>query len=492
MAYFLLHGGQPSARRLLKRVHRLEPYVSSSSVTSTDTVLRWGSSPESDPAGARLINSRDAIARTASRASLSRFLRKVGIRFAQKEQFRDDSGMKTGRLVRHYRVPLFDLTPLACFRMDSSPVWINRRIQRVHGSFSEVSFDEDLVGKRVRNLAIRALHAVGLDMGLVSIGMGAKGMLYVLDVTANPVLEGRLLDLYENAVNDYIDREERLERHNFGPVQLGTDMEFMLRNASGKMVLASNFLTRKGRVGCDDRSVQFDGKRLPLVELRPEPDYSPLGLLNNLREVMVEASSLINRRLIQWRAGSMPFRPYSTGGHIHFSNVPYSSHFVKALDNYLGLPLMMVEDQRTAVLRRPQYGFLGDVRQKDYGGFEYRTPASFIVDPDVTAAALCIAYLVAVHHRDLAVSDIYEPGLQAAFYHGNTEMLLPIVERNLQALRQLPNYERFRDHIEPLVTMIRSRNTWNENVDVRTVWGIPVAKSSRQNVRRKSNSRTAG
>lgn len=492
MAYFLLHGGQPSAKRLLKGVHRLESYASSSSVTSSDIIFRWGSSPESDPVAGRILNPREAIARTASRTALVRLLRKFGIRVAQKEQFRDETGLRTGRIVRLYRVPLFDLTPLACFRLDNNPVWINQRIQRVHGSFTEVSLEEDLVVKRVHNLAIRALHAVGLDMGLVSIGMGAKGMLYIVDITANPVLEGKLLDLYQNAVNDFIDREERLDRHNFGPIRLGTDIELMLQNPQGKMVLASNFLSRKGRVGCDDRSVQFDGKRLPLVELRPDPDYSPLGLLNNLRDVMKEASSLINRRMVQWKAGSMPFRPYSTGAHVHFSGVPYSSHFVKVLDNYVGLPLMMVEDQRTASLRRPKYGFLGDVRQKDYGGFEYRTPASFIVDPDVTAAALCIAYLVALHHRDLSVTDIYEPGLQTAFYKGDTEVLLPVVERNLNALGQLATYERFRDYIEPLVNMIQTRRTWKENVDVRTVWGVPVAKRSRQDAKRRSNSRTAG
>lgn len=493
MAYLLLHGGQPSAKRLLKQVRRLEPYISSSSVTSSDIVIRWGSSPESDPLFARVMNPRDAIARTASRANLGKLLRKFGIRFAQKEQFKDvASGLKTGRLVRHYRVPLFDLSPLACFRLDSSPVWINQRIQRVQGAFREVSFDEDQVAKRVQNLAIRSLHAVGLDMGLVSIGMGQKGMLYVLDVTANPVLEGRLLELYQTAVNDFIDREERTDGQNLGPIRIGTDIEFMLQNAQGKMVLASNYLSRKGRVGCDDRSVQFDGKRLPLVELRPDPDYSPLGLLNNLKEVMAEASYSINRRLVQWRAGSMPFRPYSTGAHLHFSNVSFSSQFVKALDNYLGLPLMMVEDQSTASLRRPKYGFLGDVRFKDYGGFEYRTPASFIVDADVTAAAFCIAYLVAIHHHDLPVVDIYEPGLQSAFFQGQVDVLLPVVERNLASLRQLSTYERFRDHIEPLFRMIEARRSWNENVDVRAVWGIPRARRTRQEARRKSNSRNVG
>ncbi|MCF8564837.1 hypothetical protein LLE49_08850 [Alicyclobacillus tolerans] len=493
MAYYLLHGGQPSAKRLLKRVQQLRPYPSSNSVESGDVVIRWGVANESDPVNGRVLNPQDAVARTVSRAEMGRLLRRVGIRFLSKEQARDESGLKTSRIVRHYRIPLFDLNPIACFRSDGNPVWINQRIQRVQDSFREVSFDDDLVTKRAIRLAVRALHAVGLDFGMVSIGLGQKGVLHVLDVTANPVLDSRMLELYATAVRDFMEQEDKVARSGFGPVKLGTDIEFMLRSQNGKMVLASNFFSRKGKVGCDDRSVQFDGKRLPLVELRPDPDASPLGLLNNLREVMLQAASTIRRPGVQWRAGSMPFRPYCTGAHLHFSNVPYSSHFVKVLDNYVGIVLMMVEDPKTAVLRKARYGFLGDVRQKDYGGFEYRTPASFIVDPDVTAAALCIGYLAAVHHRELSMTDIYNPGLQTAFYKGDTEKLLPIALRNLSNLRQLPEYERFRDYIEPLVRMIEERRVWNENIDVRTVWGIPLRQPGTRKVKsRASNSRTAG
>ena len=189
----------------------------------------------------------------------------------------------------------------------------------------------------------------------------------------------------------------------------------------------------------------------------------------------------------------MPFRPYSTGAHIHFSNIPYSSHLVKVLDNYLGLPLMMVEEKRTASLRRPRYGFLGDVREKDYGGFEYRTPASFIVDKAVTAAALCIAYLIGIHHMDLAAADIYEPNLQTAFYQGNREALFPLVERNFSVLRKLPMYDRYREYIDPLSQMIQARETWDESVDIRTEWGIPLEKRVRQQARRgKSKTKNVG
>ncbi|WP_051321903.1 putative amidoligase domain-containing protein [Alicyclobacillus contaminans] len=487
MTCYLLHAGQPSAKRLLKRVPSLKPYLSSTHLASGDTVIRWGRHAEADPPEAEALNPQDAMARTLSRASMARFLRRMGIRVWSK----DRNGAQDVRLVRQYRIPLFDLTPLACFRSDNAPVWINQRIQQLQDTFREVALDEDKATMRAVRLAARALHTLGLDHGLVSIGMGQKGVLYVLDVTGAPVLLGRLLDLYADAVTSFVRREEQRSGVEPGAFLLGADVELILRNAEGKMVLASRYFTRKGRVGCDDRSIQFDGKRLPLMELRPEPDSTPLGLVANLREAMLEAIEKINRANVEWRAGSMPFRRYWTGGHIHFSSIPFSSRLVKALDNYVGLPLMLVEDARTARLRRQRYGFLGDIRHKDYGGFEYRTPGSFVVHPDITMAALCLAYVVAVHHRELPLVDLYQERLQTAFLTGDKDLLRPIAERNLRALSGLSAYERYKEYIDPLMDMIRRGQTWDESVDVRTVWGLPLTIRRAGSARRPQRGTTA-
>jgi hypothetical protein len=482
MAYYLLHAGQPSAKRLLRRIAPLQAYPSTNAIGARDVVLRWGLASESDPLFGRVLNRRDAVARTKSRLAMGKFLRRVGIRFTRGEPSQEaDRGS-----LRQYRIPVFNLKPLACFSSDSGAAWINQRIQRLQDSFVEVSPDEERVTRRAVRLAMRTIHALGLDFGLVSIVLAGKGVLSVVDVTPNPVLTGRLLDLFEQAVAEFIAEEERTPP-TFAGVKLGTDMELMLRNPAGKMVLASKYFGRRGPIGCDDRSVQMDGKRLPLLELRPDPDTNPLGLVNNLRDLMVEAVMTINRRGVEWRAGSMPFRPYSTGGHIHFSNVPLSSHFIRVLDNYLGLPLMLVEDPFTSSLRRPRYGFLGDVRHKSWG-FEYRTPASFLVDREITTAAYCLAYVLAVHHRELPVVDLYDANLQQAFYRGDKEPLWPLAERNLVGLQGLATYERFRDHIEPLLQMIRNRQTWDESLDVRMVWDLPLARtdSGRRGSRRRA------
>jgi len=476
MAYYLLHTGQPSAKRMMQQVARLHRYQSTSQMTQADTLIRWGRSRESDPLLGRVLNPRDAINRTLSRGRMVTTLRRYGIRCAGRQQLQNGS---LG-LTRQYRIAVFDMHPLACFRLDVPPMWINQRIQRVQDNFEEVSLTDDRLTRRVVRLAMRTLHALGLDFGLVSIGVVGRTALYILDVTPHPVLSGRLAELFGQGVEDFVDRTESFLAEVSPRIVLGTDMELMLRNSAGKMVLASKYFTRLGSVGCDGRSVQRDGKRLPLLELRPNPEDSPVKLLNNLRETMLAAAKKINRANVEWRGGSMPFRPYGIGGHIHFSGVPLSSHLIKVLDLYLAVPLMLVENPQTAALRRPTYGFLGDFRPKDWG-FEYRTPASFLVSKEVTEAAYCLAYVLAVHHAELPLVDIYEPTIQQSFYNGSAETFHPIVAANLSVLRQLSTYDRFRSYIEPLFRMVESGQSWDENVDVRKVWAIPLAQTTAVN-----------
>lgn len=481
MAYYLLHRNQPSAKRLLANLSRLNRYVATNTVSDSDVLLRWGATNESDPSQGVVLNNRESLERIASRVQMGKFLRRVGVRVAA----RTTKAGEATSFSRQYRIPMFDLVPIGCFRSDSGANWTKARISRVHASFQEISVTEDKQTRRAVFLATRTLHALGLDFGMISIGVGQKGLLQVMDVTATPVLEGRMLELYKEAMVSFIDREEQARRGSLAVVTLGTDVEVMLRNAQGKMVLASNYFSRKGRVGCDDRSVNYDGKRLPLMELRPAPDISPGGLVTNLRTAMREASDRINRPLVEWRAGSMPFRPYCTGGHIHFSGIPFSSRLVKALDNYLGLPLMAVEDRRLASLRRPKYGYLGDIRHKDYGGFEYRTPASFVCHREVSIAAFHLAHFLALNYRDLPIPELYSQTTQIAFYDGQLGLLRPLILRNIETVRHHSAYSQYREYVEPLFAMVEQGRTWDENRDVRVEWDIPVRR-----LRRKQGTRT--
>lgn len=485
MGYLLLHSNQPSAKRLLQRVEECIGVDSPYRAASDDIVIRWGNAGGDDSQAAWTLNPRQAILNTSNRTRLLRVLKQNGVytpSVASADEWRTDlvrdvqlDSQKRVKIVRHYRVPIFDMQPLSLFKAVSTDVYLDQG-QGTKSRFSEVEFDEDVYATRAVRLALRALHALGLDFGLVSIGITARERTICLDVTPAPRLRGRMLDLFEEALEAFLTRDqaeaERFQEHgrNAQSFQMGTDLEFMLRSPRGKMVLASKYLPRQGQVGCDDRSINLDQRRFPLAELRPYPATTPQGLLSNIKDSLVEAGQLIRNKRIQWLAGSMPFPPYSIGGHIHFSDLSFSSRLIKAFDNYLGFPVMMIEAAHTAVKRRPKYGFLGDVRFKSHGGFEYRTPGSFIVSPDVTEAVLALAYLVAVHHRQLSADLFTHPRKQKQFYKSDKAALQSDFEFIWSQIEETSTYRLYRDSLQIIPQMVRKGISWNESADLRKEW----------------------
>lgn len=496
MGYVLLHSGQVSAKRLLRRVKECIGVESVNPVASQDVMIRWGSLAGDDSVAAWTLNSRQAIENSIGRTRMLRILKQNGVyspAISSNHEKRPDvvrevtldSGKRV-RVVRYYRIPIFDLHPLGVFRADSKSLWLDGHVSHVQDKFREVPFDEDVYAERAVRLALRSLHALGLDFGMVSIGITSADRTICLDVTATPRLQGRILDLFEDALEAFItrDRAEEREFHLHGrnphPFLIGTDLEFMLRSPRGKMVLASKYLPRKGIVGCDDRSLNLDGERFPLAEIRPNPARSPGELMTNIRRTLEEAAGLIKAKHVQWVAGSMPFPRFPIGGHVHFSDLSFSSRLVKALDHYVGFPIMMIEASQTAAKRRPKYGFLGDVRFKDHGGFEYRTPGSWLVSPEIAEAVVFLSYLVVMHHRSLDADLFSKPSMQRQFYSGNKAELLPYFERNWRQIEATSTYAQCKNSLMIIPSMVRQGIDWDESSDFRQTWNLqqPVLQRS--------------
>ena len=470
MRFFLLHGGQASATRLAKRVNGLLPVQEVKGIKSDDRVIRFGNTEDLDLGWT--VNRRDALLSADSRRTLLRSLRRAGVSCPRSRSAEEDAEVKM-QLHRHYRVPVFDLKALSCFRTENKSVWLSKRINQITDSFVEVPCELDEETKKITQLAVRAVHALGLEFGLVSLGVLSKSRQVVLDVAATPVLKGRTLDLYADAVKEWMSQEEKLQHPDFRHLLLGTDLEFMLRSKQGKMVMASRYFPQKGSVGCDDRTFAGDRNRRPLAEIRPDPADAPEELVANVKKVLKKATQLARRPYPEWLAGSAPFTRYPIGGHLHFSGVPMSGRLVNLLDIYLGLPLMLIEDPETASRRRPKYGFLGDIRIKDYGGFEYRTPASFLVDPQITYAVFALAFTVIHHHHELPYLPLHRQDFARAFYKSDRDYLLPLVEEAIRELEKTKTYVKYQDVIEPIFTMIRQDEVWDESLDIRTAWGLP-------------------
>lgn len=262
--------------------------------------------------------------------------------------------------------------------------------------------------------------------------------------------------------------EERIR--NAAPI-LGMDPEFLLvQMPESKIVPASRFLERTGVAGCD--SVTINGRRIyPVAELRPAPSSEPRELLAHLMRAFAAASRSISDHSLIWQAGGMPQRGLPLGGHIHFSGVTLNGELLRALDNYLALPLAVLQDPRGSG-RRPRYGVLGDFRLKSYGGFEYRTLPSFLVSPLVAKGVVALAGLIARGYQQLLQRPLAKAVIHTAFYEGNREVMQAHIPALLDDLTQMDGYNRYERYAAPLISQLRLGRTWDESRDIRKLWNI--------------------
>ncbi|OBA05856.1 hypothetical protein A9P44_14230 [Paenibacillus polymyxa] len=326
---------------------------------------------------------------------------------------------------------------------------------------------------RMERLAVRALYTLGLDSGEVVLAPLGERNCQVRQVLAQPWLnDRRLATLYEVAA-----REEEVEGEVFSAEQgrnrllIGMDPEFVLvRMPEGRIVPASRYLDRLGVAGCD--AVTRRGRTLyPVAELRPAPSEDPARLLRHLRQAFAIAARRIDDHTLIWQAGGMPQPGFPLGGHLHFSGVPLNGALLRALDNYLALPLALLEDKRAA-RRRPRYGNLGDFRRQSYGGFEYRTLPSFLISPQLAKGVIGMAFLIASQYSRLQRRPLEAEEAHRAFYEGNQMVLREYMEPLILDLVSLEIYSQYEAYIAPLLDSLRKGKQWDETRDLRRYWKL--------------------
>ena len=210
-----------------------------------------------------------------------------------------------------YKVAVFHLQTLLIYEKKETLLLSEKSLQQqrqlgVNTAYIEVGPGQiNFHARRASRESVKAIYALGLDYGLVTIGITPSGHTLVLDVDPVPKLNGRLaqlfaqaMDLYEQSIAKELERKER--------AMLGCDPEFLLVNPQGKVVFADRFLTRDGVVGCD--AIVLSGHRviLPLAELRPQPSVDPLQLAKNVRATMGLAARKINDESLAWLSGGCP------------------------------------------------------------------------------------------------------------------------------------------------------------------------------------------
>jgi hypothetical protein len=351
---------------------------------------------------------------------------------------------------------------------------IKRRDTSGMGGAQESVLDREAAStlfKRIERLATKTLYTVGLDHGAVKLEASGKSGCAVISIDPRPWKGMTDLSAMYRAGWKQLQSELDEERHrNTAPI-LGMDPEFLLvQMPESKIVPASRFLERTGVAGCD--SVTIGGRRIyPVAELRPAPSSEPRELLAHLMRAFAAASRSISDHSLIWQAGGMPQRGLPLGGHVHFSGVTLNGELLRALDNYLALPLAVLQDPRGSG-RRPRYGALGDFRLKSYGGFEYRTLPSFLVSPLVAKGVVALAGLIARGYRQLRQRPLAKAAIHTAFYEGNREIMQAHIPVLLDDLTKMDGYERYERYAAPLISQLRQGRTWDESRDIRKLWNI--------------------
>jgi len=371
----------------------------------------------------------------------------------------ESRGREEGAVI--YRVGVFDLQVYG--------------VQRAGPRSSRVRDGRPLAWRRwerITGTALRALHCLGLDSAVVSLAVDGEAARdpAVAGIRLGPMLGRQGAAKLKELLAQRVSGQDRA-----GSIRLGADPEFMLRHRdSGRMVAASHFFSRYGAVGCDTQSGAGPGE-YPVGELRPNARSHPDGLLREIRRCLALAARQGAAGDLEWLAGAQPFNGYPTGGHIHFSGVALSGSLLRALDTYLAVPVFMLEPQEAAAARRRRHGFLGDVRLKRHGGFEYRTLPSWLVDPALTRGVLHLAWLVARGHRRLSLHLFQDPALQAAFYRGDQAPFRDRLGVIWDDLARLPDFQSSRRALAPLQAMTAAGLPWDDGRDFRARWRLPGA-----------------
>jgi len=322
---------------------------------------------------------------------------------------------------------------------------------------------------KVSEIARRVFLIMGLDIAMVRIAYTTRRRLKVISINPSPILRERDL----NRVLEKIDEIYMLDKVlPTKEIKLGADPEFIIFNSkTNRLISASRFFPREGMVGCDNIRMQNRQQR-PIAEIRPRPSTCPLKLSNNIRQALDTASRMAPYHNVKWLAGSQPGGAYSIGGHIHFSNIKVNAGIIRALDNYLAIPLHLIEEPTSAVRRRKRYGFLGDFRVKDHGGFEYRTPASWLISQQITTAVLCLAKIIISNYHMLSKNFLNSVESQRAFYTGDQDHFRPLFPELWEDIEKTDMYKEYKEELQIIPDMISSHTIWAEKSDFRKAWKL--------------------
>ncbi|MBE3596166.1 MAG: hypothetical protein IMW86_03875 [Hydrogenibacillus sp.] len=351
-------------------------------------------------------------------------------------------------------------------------------VRPLHGGHATTAADglirPAIPEKRLRRLvetAWRAMYALGMDGARVVLwDAGLRGVIQKVEPEHDGATAFR-----PTGRGDAKD----------GTIRLGADVEWLIVSGPGKILPASHFFSYRGPIGTDRQAVSTTDRRRvirPIAELRPSAAVDEAMLFRAIGALLERAHRTVReayRGDVQFWAGAAPVGRMTLGAHFHVSGIPLNHQLLRAWDEYLALPLFCLED-RSGRVRRPKYGFLGDVRVKRHGGFEYRTLPSLLVEPSLLEGAILLFAAVARHAAVLPIVAARDPEVVYAYYTGDDARVCPAAAAALARLSRMvagdgpfegdPARRRLLRAIHALVERLQSGWRWVERQDIMAAW----------------------
>ncbi len=267
---------------------------------------------------------------------------------------------------------------------------------------------------------------------------------------------------------------------------IGADPELLIVNGEDSVMEASEYISEASSdesemVGCDGDET--------LGEIRPKYSRNAIDLAKNVKRCL---KVLYGERLIE---DAMPCKGLGgsgrqgavTGGHIHFG-IPEERRLVSAL-NAVSLLILKIEDSPQNTYRRncSSYGALSDIRTQEWG-FEYRTPSSWLISPEITEGVLCLYHAVAMAYKNkinkperlIAIGDAISDSDKTEFKKANVGHFNDRIVEVASLVRKLPAYRSnavYREKIDVILKMAENGKHWREERDIFSTWNVKNSRN---------------
>lgn len=259
---------------------------------------------------------------------------------------------------------------------------------------------------------------------------------------------------------------------------VGTDIEFLMLNGNGQVIKPNNFFEKDEKLGYDDNGFN--------AELRTDPYLNPNEIITEIKNTL-QGAVVDNPELVKYKWIGTPFvKGLPCGQHFHYGlskKIVNPKDVCYILDNYLGSISILLEDREQGIARRSynktpsgndcSYGKYGDFREKEYGGFEYRTPSSFLCNSHITRALLCLGKILVyefINNKSFRWNEYIAPEDYTTM---NQAKMYRVFENIWRDIESLSLYRNFKSELSIIPQLIRDKmGALIKNADMKETWGV--------------------